>query len=95
MFLPQNDVELYDSDTHIIFNLSHLLKAFELDNLGTEEPRYDTDTRLVHPPKVSFPIVLTLSGRVIDVKLVHPLNAYDSSVDTLGGIVIDVKLLQS
>ena len=50
--------------------------------------------KLVHPQKTLLLILVTDSGRVIEVKLLHSKNTPHPSVNTEFGIVTERKLLQ-
>ena len=71
IFLPQKDDELYDSGTQIARRALQPEKAFVEDNPGSEEPRYETDAKLLHHAKTLLFIEDTVDGMSMDLKLLQ------------------------
>ena len=44
---------------------------FALFSIGSFDPRYITDVKLIHPENESDPIDVTEDGMVIDVRFLH------------------------
>ena len=95
MFSPQNDVELYDSDTHIKLNESQPPKTSTLDFPGSDEPRYETDVKLEHPQNAKPLISVTFDGIEIVFKLMHSEKAPAPIDVTVDEIMTDVRLEHS
>ena len=53
----------------------------------------DAFSKLLHPENEFLPILMILSGMLIEVKFVHPPNTASPIVVTLLGILIEVKFV--